>query len=112
PPTTNERCGGAPTKKNIVLYFFDKEKAVIFRFFFVFRERGEQKRPRARLGVGGVFPRPIAWIIDMGGKNPPLQCWANYFFKRHKRRAKLKSRRVGRKIKGIGFVAVISGGSN
>src|SRR5215510_11284168 len=32
-----------------------------------------------QFGVGAGFPRPIAWIIDMGGENPPLQYWAHYF---------------------------------
>ena len=31
------------------------------------------------LPMPGVFPRPIAWIIDQGGENPPLQCAAHLF---------------------------------
>jgi hypothetical protein len=65
-----------------------------------------------QFGVGAGFPRPIAWIIDRGGENPPLQCWAHYFFKRHKRRANFKSRCGGRKLKWADFDTVNYGGSN
>jgi hypothetical protein len=36
-----------------------------------------------QFGVGAGFPRPIAWIIILGGENSPLQYWAQYFFKCH-----------------------------
>jgi len=36
-----------------------------------------------QFGVRAGFPRPIDWIIDTGGENPPLQCWEHYFFKCH-----------------------------
>jgi len=42
--------------------------------------------------VGAGFPRPIAWIIDLGGENPPLQCWAHYFFECRKPIAAFKHR--------------------
>jgi hypothetical protein len=34
-------------------------------------------------GVGAGKTRPMARIIKLGGENPPLQCWAYYFFKCH-----------------------------
>ena len=34
--------------------------------------------------VGAGIPRPIAWITDLGGEYPPLQCSARYFFKCHR----------------------------
>jgi hypothetical protein len=36
-----------------------------------------------QFGVGAGIPRPIAWIIDLGGEYPPLQWLAHYFFKFH-----------------------------
>ena len=36
-----------------------------------------------RFGVGAGFPRPIPWILELGGENPPLHCGGRYFFKCH-----------------------------
>jgi len=35
--------------------------------------------------VGAGFPRPIAWITDRGGENPPLRqvMWLRLIFKGH-----------------------------
>src|SRR5262245_48469714 len=36
-----------------------------------------------RSNVVAVFPRPRPFSMRLGGENPPLQCRAHYFFKRH-----------------------------
>jgi len=40
--------------------------------------------------VGAGFPRPIAWIIDLGGENPPLRqiAWAQLIIKDHQLKSK------------------------
>ena len=54
-------------------------------------EGSQEQSEQAPFGVGAGFPRPIAWIIDLGGEYPPLQCWAHYFFKCYKCTAKFKA---------------------
>ena len=64
--------------------------AIPFSGFMVFENP-------TQFDVGAGIPRPIAWIIDLGGENPPLHCLAHYFFNCHKPTSKLKAPLARRK---------------